>query len=728
MRSIFIVIIVAAICDITFGRQEPERHFGCPPGKNACIYPIDEATLQCETYIDFQVALHIPVADKIAEDFRKVMKISIKVPNGDVMTPEDAFGKEPELRKWELEAFEDSADETPEGFRSYAANWRNVIFKPEYGKGKVEVEVVALGVTTKVFYEIRKPTKRRAKNVILFVGDGMAPPMIAAARLVSRGMVHGKFQGLMNMQKLPYHGQQNPSGVDSIITDSANSASTFNTGQKSSVNALGVYADSGDDTFAHPKVETIAEHIKRRYNMSTGVVTTAQLQGATPAAVWSHVRRRGEKAAITAQALNGCKGCVLAVQPDVMMGGGGKYFMAEDSIDGSDMYKNYSEAGYTVTHTRAQMKAAAKDPKTKKLLTVTHRKTMEVWLDRNVYTENLNDSDNSPIGDSAAPTDQPNLDEMTMSALEVLSKNKDGFYLMVEAASIDKSAHPLDIPRALSDLIELDNTVGQVVDWAKKNGDETMILVTADHGHGFDVFGTVDTKIWDDAVVATEENPVSDAEHMCKAVTDNKGRKFNFTTEPETGMTLREANLARRAAIGTYARAGYPDYVDSDGDGFPDTWEVRTTLAAGMNNYPDHTDDYKVSRTLKNPSDEIDDVNLNNPEDDPNGILLTGNLRPSSSTGVHTLQDVNIFGYGPGAEKVSGNVDNTEIFHIIAGALGFGTDGEFDTDEHAFGSFIKCKNEGGKCHCTKKDGKDTCACMPGNSETYVKPDMMMCAA
>lgn len=94
---------------------------------------------------------------------------------------------------------------------------------------------------------------------------------------------------------------QNPAGVDSIITDSANSASSMNTGHKSSVNALGVYADSGDDNFAHPKVETIAEHIKRNFNMSVGVITTAEIQDATPAAVWAHTRRRTEKAAITSQ-------------------------------------------------------------------------------------------------------------------------------------------------------------------------------------------------------------------------------------------------------------------------------------------------------------------------------------------------------------------------------------------------------------------------------------------
>ncbi len=431
------------------------------------------------------------------------------------------------------------------------------------------------------------------------------------------------------MEKFPNFGLQNPAGVDSIITDSANSASSMNTGQKSSVNALGVYADSGDDNFAHPKIETIAEHIRRKFNMGVGVVTTAEVQDATPAAVWAHTRRRAEKAAITSQAINGCKDCTGKVVPDVLMGGGGKFFLPNNSIDGSNMYKNYTAKGYKVTHTRAEMLAAAKNPDTKKLLTITHLGNMDVWLDRNVYTQNMNVSMNDPRGKGIAPTDQPNLDEMVMSAINILSKNPNGFFLQVEAASIDKSAHPLDVPRLISDLIELDNTVGKVADWAKKNGDDTLIIATADHGHGFDVFGTVDTKIWDDAVKASEEKPVSDFDNYCGTVTDNSGKKFFAKKETTFNQVLRESNRARRKAIGTYGDAGYPDYVDMNKDNFPDTWDVRTVLAAGMNNFPDHKEDYKVSTSMKKPAVPLANLTfVNNPTDDPNGIFLSGNIPP----------------------------------------------------------------------------------------------------
>ena len=721
-----ILILLSAVFISIDALQTAERHFGCPRGTNACIYPIDTANLQCETFFDFQVAVHIPTNQTIRANWRHAMDIKLTLPSGEVHTPESVFKKTPELRNWTLEAFENQADETPEGFSSYAVMYRNVKFTTQYGKGPVKVSVRARGRTTEATWVVRKPTKRRAKNVVLFVGDGMALPMMAAARLVSRGMEHGKYKDLLHIEKMPYFGLQNPSGVDSIITDSANSATAMNTGHKSSVKAIGVYADSGIDDFGHPKQETLAEHIKRRFGMSVGVVSTAEVQDATPAAVWAHVRLRAEKAAITDQALNGCLDCVLAVQPDVLMGGGGKYFLPEDSVDGSDMYRKYEEAGYTVTHTRDEMLAAASENGTKKLLTVAHRGNMEVWLDRNVYKENMNVTENSPRGDGVAPTEQPNLDEMVMSAIKVLAKNENGFYLMVEAASVDKSAHVLDVPRTISDVIEMDNTVGKVIQWAKENGDDTLVLATADHGHGFDVFGTVDTKLWDGAVQATERKPVSDVEHMCSAVTDIAGKVFGIEIEPVTGMKIREANQARRSSIGVFQVAGYPDYVDSTGDGFPDSWDVRTTLAAGMNNYPDHTEDYKVSTSVKQSSVRTATGFLNNPLDDPNGIFLTGNLHPLISVDVHTLQDVGLFGYGPGSEVVGGIVDNTEIFHIMASALGFGTDGEIDRMQHVSGDVVRCVNSGNWCHCDSVDGRYSCACKHKSPESFVRPSMKMC--
>src|SRR5262245_65885719 len=101
---------------------------------------------------------------------------------------------------------------------------------------------------------------------------------------------------------------------DSIITDSANSASAYATGHKSAVNAMGVYADRTLDPLDDPRVETISSLVKRRLGLAVGIVTNTEIEDATPAAMVTHTRRRVEYDAIVEQ--------YFAAQPDVMMGGG----------------------------------------------------------------------------------------------------------------------------------------------------------------------------------------------------------------------------------------------------------------------------------------------------------------------------------------------------------------------------------------------------------------------
>ena len=96
-----------------------------------------------------------------------------------------------------------------------------------------------------------------------------------------------------------------------------------------------------------------------------------------------------------------------------------------------------------------------------------------------------------------------------------------------------------------------------------------------------------------------------------------------------------------------------------------------STLAGVVNNHPDYTEDFQVSPTPRVPAVADADGNyVDNPDDDPNGIVMSGNLPMDSSTGVHTLQDVPVFASGPGADFFGQVMDNTEIFFGIAYALG----------------------------------------------------------
>ena len=138
-------------------------------------------------------------------------------------------------------------------------------------------------------------SENRSKNVILFAGDGMSLQVKQAARILSKGIYEGKYNDLLAMENLENLALITTSGYDSIVTDSANSASAYNTGHKSVVNAMGVYGNRTADTLDDPKVENINEIIQRTRGMSIGVVTTSSVTDATPASTSAHTRRRADQ-------------------------------------------------------------------------------------------------------------------------------------------------------------------------------------------------------------------------------------------------------------------------------------------------------------------------------------------------------------------------------------------------------------------------------------------------
>lgn len=287
--------------------------------------------------------------------------------------------------------------------------------------------------------------------------------------------------------------------------------------------------------------------------------------------------------------------------------------------DGRNLFDEYEAAGYTVVTTATEL--ASVDPSSaERILGIFNSSDLNVWLDRNVFTDNL-----------GSFPDQPGLVEMTEAALELLGQDENGFYLQVEAASVDKQLHPLDQERALADLIEFDQAVGAAVTWAAANAPDTLIVVTADHGHGYEAYGTVDVEAF---------NAASDA-------------------------------AGKMDAIGIYEAAGFPTYADEDGDGFPDSWDVSRTLAGVVNNNPPYTEDFQVSPVPRVPAIIGEDgLAADNPDDDPEGLVFSGRLPTDSSSGVHSLQDVPLFAAGPGAERFIGVQDNTSIFFKLAAAIG----------------------------------------------------------
>ncbi len=460
------------------------------------------------------------------------------------------------------------------------------------------------------------PQPRRAKNVILMIGDGMAMANVTAARLLYGQMTEGRYRRTLAMDGLPAMATVGTSGTDSIVTDSANSASAYNTGHKSGVNALGVYVSRAANTLDHPRVETLGEVVKRQLGMSVGIVTNTEIQDATPAGVFAHTRRRSDYIPITDQ--------MLAFAPEVAMGGGSASFLPQ-SVPGSrrrdekDMIAAFKAQGYAFADTAAALSAAA-DPNTRRLLGLFNLGNMDGALDR-FYLKR---------GTVGRFPDQPDLTEQVSAALQVLERNPAGFYLMIESGLIDKFNHPLDWERSVYDTILLDRTLKVVLDWAGTRND-TLVIVVPDHTHGVGIIGTVRDEV--------------QAEQM-------------------------------RDKVSVYADAGFPNYPAPDARGYPPSVDVSRRLAMFYASFPDYYESYKPNldgpRVPAVRSGASGPYVANERANVPGAQLRIGNLPRDAEQGVHSMDDALLRATGPGSDRLHGFVDNTFVFRAMAEALGLG--------------------------------------------------------
>ena len=488
---------------------------------------------------------------------------------------------------------------------------RDVSLKP----GTYNVRAGAAQVTWNVY----ATGPRKAKNVILFIGDGMSPAHRVAARILSKGIAQGKSLGKLAIDDMPHMALVATAGSDSIITDSANSASAYATGHKSGVNAMGVYPDRTANPFDDPKVEPIARLAKRR-GLAVGIVTNTEVEDATPAAMAAHTRRRATYDQIVEQFFD--------VKPDVLMGGGLANFLPQNAAgskrkDDNDYVAKFKDAGYRYVTTAAEMNAAGADRATNKLLGLFNLGNMDGVLDRKFLKG----------GTVKKFPEQPDLTEQVKTALTVLSKNPNGFFLMVESGMIDKYAHLLDMERAVYDTIMLDNAVRQTREWAKARGDDTLILVLADHNHPNGLVGTIND---------------------------------DMTTVPKVPL---------RERVGTYDKAGFPNYPKPDADGYPNRVDVSRRIAIFSASLPDHYETFRPK--LDNPNaptvagkEKGTYVANERYKDVPGAIFRLGNLPAMANASVHSGEDVILTAAGPGSEHVQGAMDNTVVFRVIAEALG----------------------------------------------------------
>lgn len=475
--------------------------------------------------------------------------------------------------------------------------------------GTLKVEASAGGAAKAVTWEVfDTPKGRVAKNVILFVGDGLSIAQRTAARLLSKGMVEGRYNASLAMEEMPYMAMVSTSGTDTLVTDSANSMSAYTTGHKSCNNALGVYCAKNKSNLAHPKVETIGELVKRKANMAVGIVTNSEIEDATPAGVIAHTRRRAD--------YNDIVKMFFDTKPDIIMGGGSPNFLPK-SVPGSkradedNFVEKFKTDGYAFAATATEMRAAFQGGATK-LLGLFNTSNVDGAYDQRFKKGSTNKF-----------PDQPDLVEQTKLSIDALSKNPNGFFLMVESARIDKYAHSLDWERSVFDTILLDNAVKAAKAFADKDGN-TLVIVVPDHAHMVGIIGTYDD--------------------------DLPGK------EPRDRL----AN-------------DIPVY-ETDKDGYPVTVDVKKRPGFMFGGYPDHCYDSKPhldGEFVPAVKGAAADTYVANEKYCVDGaVRVAGNIQRANSSGPHSADDIILTAMGPGADAFHGRIENTRVFRAIATALG----------------------------------------------------------
>ncbi|MCT8181029.1 alkaline phosphatase [Variovorax sp. CY25R-8] len=338
-----------------------------------------------------------------------------------------------------------------------------------------------------------------ARNVIFFLGDGMGPVTVTAARiykgekqLAARpGSLASPERAHLVMQSLPFAARVKTFSLDGQTTDSAPSMAAYMTGVKmrnevismssdtTAVDGTGTQYINGENTTCPPTngkaVDTLLELAKAK-GRAVGAVSTTRVGHATPATTYAHICNRNGYNTIAEQSTPGHANYnpKLLDGIDVLMGGGQRNYLPKSlnpsskRTDNVDLVAAMQAKGYAYVDTGTKLRAVD-TAATGKLLGLFSQSEMAYELDR--VKQNL---------------DQPSLSEMTEKALGVLSRNDKGFFLMVEGGRIDHALHGTNAKRALEDTLAFDAAIQTALDYMNRKDPglkNTLVVVTADHDH-----------------------------------------------------------------------------------------------------------------------------------------------------------------------------------------------------------------------------------------------------
>ena len=475
------------------------------------------------------------------------------------------------------------------------------------------------------------PARGRAKNVILFLGDGMGPSTITAARILAGQQAGGSGEDFwLSFERLPYTALSRTYNTNQQVAESAGTMSALVTGVKTRAGSLSV-----DESVAHGDFAAVAAHalptlieLAEQRGLATGVVTNTTITHATPAACYAHSPARDWEfdGMLTAEARAAgfpdlARQLVEFSHGDgleVALGGGRAFFLGTNQadpeepaatgrrLDQRDLIAEWRAKHPDGAYVWNREQFLALDPaQTRRVLGLFDPSHMEFEIDR--------------AKDAGG---EPSLSEMTEQAIRMLSKSPRGFVLMVEGGKIDHAHHGNNAHRALTETIELSRAVERAL--ALTDAAETLIVVTADHSQPlvFTGYAARGNPILGQLVIIGENG-----EPMAGPLLDAFGRPMTTLSYPAGPGNTSASNL-QPAGPKTF-----PHY--------------RPVYQGGDAPRPDLS---RVDTTAPNFMQEAH-------------VPLEG--------GMHAGEDVAIFAGGPGSELFTGVREQNYVFHAIVEALGW---------------------------------------------------------
>lgn len=519
----------------------------------------------------------------------------------------------------------------------------------ESGQQENPVQTVSANETPKVESAADTKTEETEntvpKYIFFFIGDGMSYPQIQltnyylnAAAGNESVTVDGeektvlKSGNSLNMMNLEVTGSAQTYDSTSFAPDSASTATSIATGHKTWSGSINVSEDFSQE------YETIAEKLKAQKGYKIGILSSVNLNHATPAAFYAHQASRNSYYEIGLELIDSGF--------DYFAGGGLKKTTGSDG-DQTDLYELAEEAGYKVVKTQVEAEA----------LTAEDGKTI-------VIDEHLADGDAMAYEvDRAA--DEWSLADYVEKGIEVL-ENETGFFMMVEGGKIDWACHANDAVSTISDTLALDDAVAKAVEFYEKHPDETLILVTGDHETGGLTIGYAGTD-YDTFLTNFDNQKISYAKFDSDYVAAYKENRTDFET------VMKDVTELFGLTAPADENAEKTEQKDS-ADLHP---ESEDTGALEMTAY-----EYGL---LKAAYDETMSRTGEESEFSQEEYILYGSYEPLTVTITHILNNksgINFGSYahtglpvevlvsGVGAEKFEGYYDNTQIYEKLAELTG----------------------------------------------------------